>query len=321
MTFAIEPMLITDPNPGDLITSAWGKSVGDQVDINTAAIAGLTTGTYPGAVLGVAVGTATSYTNNTASETDITVTSGDAPSLTLSLNTSRWYRATYVARFSNATPGGEIALRLVEGGVARKALIDGPLAASARQFEFIHYFQPASSSPTIYKMTAAPVGTVGTLTASASAQSPMQFTIEDVSGGAPVPGTGAEYLASAGSATFTLPITPPWAAGAGMAINIPSRPYLRAFTCVAQFGLTHVSGGSPNYYVAQFDFTNVLFPSADLQFYGTRVPTATFQGVTVGLVAANVAANITVRLGADIAQTISFNSNTYVQATVTPSGA
>lgn len=120
-------------------------------------------------------------------------------------------------------------------------------------------------------------------------------------------------------AAFTIGTTPPYAAPSGLSISFVSRPYARAIYLTCQMGVVHSTGGTPTYYVGAWDFTGFTSPG-DLQFYGAKAPTGTFGSAVVGIVGANAAASVTLRLGADVAETVTLNSNTYLQALVAPGG-
>jgi len=128
----------------------------------------------PQGIVGTPVSlTSTAYTNATTTETDIT-----GLSITLTLDTTRWY----LARFSGRFGGGDediMTIRFVEGATDRKAAL-WALEVTGTTVEHSWLFQPAASGSVTIKMKAARVSGAGTVAGAASATSPMQFWIEDL---------------------------------------------------------------------------------------------------------------------------------------------
>jgi len=132
----------------------------------------------PRGILGRTVATNTSYTNASASYTAVTASAGTAPALTLSLSTSRMYRARFHGRFLNAS-GTFILLGFHEATTLRDAWQYTADIAAAGTLDAEWVFSPASASSVTYDVRVALNGS-GTVTASANAQFPMVFTIEDL---------------------------------------------------------------------------------------------------------------------------------------------
>lgn len=131
-------------------------------------------------IVGLADGTGTAYTNATSSETDITVSAGAAPTLTLALLTTRRYKAVFVCRWQSTVDADIIQVRFIENAVARKGALMRLVATTNLTFQCEWVFTPASGASVVYKVTGARTNGTGTISAFASAQSPMQFWIEDM---------------------------------------------------------------------------------------------------------------------------------------------
>ena len=145
-----------------------------------------TAGTYPTytafnelprGVLGVTVGTATTYQNNTASYTQLTASAGSSPSLVLTLQTDRKYRARFHGRFRNAS-NTYILIGFHEGGTLRDAA-QFKLYATQTTHRAEWVFTPNAGGAVTYMIQVALNGS-GTIVADANAQFPMVFSIEDL---------------------------------------------------------------------------------------------------------------------------------------------
>lgn len=134
---------------------------------------------WPG-FIAMTEGTSSSWTNATSTSTDITVSAGVAPSLTLALSTTRRYKVSFDARFSSSVTGDTVQIRMNEGGVDRKATKHQLYSFEASSCAYWYVFVPASSASVTYKMLGARSVGSGTVSASALAVSPMQYLIEDV---------------------------------------------------------------------------------------------------------------------------------------------
>jgi len=135
----------------------------------------------PRGIVGLTEATATAWTNATGTETDITVSAGTAPQLTLALSPARKYRAKFQGRFSGSV-ASDIIVRFYESGTARMAAVAAVPAAPAVTVFDEWVFTPASASSVVYKvMGALAAGApAATISATASAATPMQFWIEDI---------------------------------------------------------------------------------------------------------------------------------------------
>lgn len=127
--------------------------------------------------------TASTWTNNTATLSDITASTGPSPAATLALSTDRYYRAVF-----HATWGGTVASDIpivvltVDGvDLTLQAVVTGVLTGNP-EYRFEYVFVPTTGASVVHKMrgrrSAASSGTVN-LTATA-ANRPMTFYIEDV---------------------------------------------------------------------------------------------------------------------------------------------
>lgn len=134
----------------------------------------------PSGLVGFTSGTATSWTNSTATETDLTVTSGTAPSITAALDTNRRYKLVFEGRFTAEAGALTGQVRFIENGTQRSATefgfsqIVSPITTHHEQI-----LVPASSASVVYKCVGSSPST-GLITAAASSSSPMQFWIEDM---------------------------------------------------------------------------------------------------------------------------------------------
>lgn len=125
------------------------------------------------------IATASTFTTATAGAVDITATTGDAPSITAVLQTSHTYRAVFDGRFSSSVAGDLIVLSFVEGGVTRRgSVLSATVIAQSLPMEWV--FQPAAGTSTVYKVQCNRVAGTGTVSASASASTPLDFYIEDL---------------------------------------------------------------------------------------------------------------------------------------------
>lgn len=131
----------------------------------------------PRGVMGVTVGTATTYTNATGTYTQLTCSAGAGPSQVLTLSTSRKYRARFTGRFLNLT-GTYALIGFHEGATLRDAW-QFQMAAVATTLKAEWIFTPASGGAVSYAIYVALNGS-GTIAASAAADTPMVFTIEDI---------------------------------------------------------------------------------------------------------------------------------------------
>lgn len=136
----------------------------------------------PRGIVGRTVATASSYTNATTSYTDITATSGTAPSLSLALDTGRLYRAVYYAMMASsvATDRFLIAFHFNGGAEAmRGSFLAGSTSDAHRRLEYV--FQAPTSSTATYKVqTRLIAGATGTISMTTASTNPVVFYIEDL---------------------------------------------------------------------------------------------------------------------------------------------
>lgn len=167
-------------NDGELLTRAAGV-VAPITRANLANDTAFTTKFAPlTSILGQAVGTATSWTNATTTASDITASTGAAPTLTLSLITTRLYKAVFVGRFFSTVANDLANISFNEGGVSRRAaIVECPLTnAISVHHEWL--FNPASAASIVYKVQGARFSGTGTISGTASASTPFHFWIEDM---------------------------------------------------------------------------------------------------------------------------------------------
>lgn len=140
--------------------------------------------TGPRGIIARKTATGSAWTNATATLSDITASTGDAPTITATLDTARLYRAVFHAPVLSSSAGDIFIANLVEGGVAREltSALCGSVAGTGPTAWYESTFIPASSSSVVYKMqgrrSSASAGTVS-LVGVSSAQ-PMVFYIEDL---------------------------------------------------------------------------------------------------------------------------------------------
>lgn len=170
--------------------SAWANQVADELNAATADLAELVEDLGDGTTKpwGVAwgvegrrrVGTASSWTNGTATPTDVTVTSGQAPSITAALSTSRLYRAVCRAPITSSVGTDVLVWQFVENGTPTE--LSAVLVTGSPTARFESVFVPASSASVIYKMQGRrSSSSTGTLNLSGvGASHPLVFYIEDI---------------------------------------------------------------------------------------------------------------------------------------------
>lgn len=133
-----------------------------------------------GNIVAAAVAVASTWTNATTAESQITVVTGDPMSLTLALNPSRLYKLCFNGRFLSTVNDDVVTARFVEGGVNRKS---GRVKLSNLGDVTLHnsyLLSPASSAPVAYTIAAARLTGTGTISAQLSVASPMEFWVEDL---------------------------------------------------------------------------------------------------------------------------------------------
>lgn len=170
------PHLAVDPAaPAD--GSVWVRSTDGSIRFRAA---GVTYRSPTGLVIARTTASATAYTNATAVETDITVTAGTAPSITVALDPARLYKFVFEARFQSTVLNDLAQARLLENGVQRKAGLVFCHTAATTTLHTEQLLHPASSSAVAYKWVGSRATGTGTVSAVASASSPIEFWIEDM---------------------------------------------------------------------------------------------------------------------------------------------
>lgn len=123
-------------------------------------------------------GTASSWTNNSSTATAITVTAGQAPSITATLDPTRWYKATFICQVSSSVAADTWVPEFrVDGNVLQNAAFPGSLGFWTSMF----VFQPSNALAHTYSMWGRrSAASTGTMTISAATTTPISFYIEDV---------------------------------------------------------------------------------------------------------------------------------------------
>lgn len=136
----------------------------------------------PRGKVGRTVGTTSAFTMTGATATDPTVSAGQAPSLSLALDTSRLYRATFTMTWKAGTvPARVFADFNVNGTVILTPMIVPNVAANTNYSTTVTwYFQPSSAAAVVYKMQVRTDAGVTLDLTGTSALAPLSFTIEDV---------------------------------------------------------------------------------------------------------------------------------------------
>jgi hypothetical protein len=125
------------------------------------------------------VGTASTWTDATATLADITASVGDAPSFTGVLSTARRYRFVFRSAPSGTNAADVIVLQLSEGGTLRE--LQGWMVNNQPTGQYQTELVPASGASVTYKMRGRKsTGSPGTVSMTASATRPMVFYIEDI---------------------------------------------------------------------------------------------------------------------------------------------
>lgn len=187
------------PAPGDPVASAWAQQLtqfavdqivaqpGTPTSPNTELWydtddAGMGFPNMPRGQVGRTVGTASAFSTSSNTSVDITVTAGQAPTLTLALDPTRIYRAVFNAPIIMSTVTDRAILELYINGVLNRtmAMVGHPTSAgTAVHATGVYYFVPSTAASVVYKMMARV--SAGTLSMPfASATDPIEFVIEDV---------------------------------------------------------------------------------------------------------------------------------------------
>jgi hypothetical protein len=176
------------------VGGAWqqigGGSAADEVYVGSTAPTDPTTELWvdtaaneaaPRGVLGRTVGTATTYSNATTSDTDITVTAGQPPSLTLALPTDRLYRATYTSQWQIDNLTARAIFSVYQAGtIIHQHTVAADIASAGTTLVATCTFLSLTASSVVYKVMARlnATGTVGL--PFTAANQPILFMIEDI---------------------------------------------------------------------------------------------------------------------------------------------
>lgn len=129
------------------------------------------------ALIGIATATASTWSNATATLSDITVTAGQAPILTLTLDPTRWYQASFQCRATSTVDGDVAVFRIMEDGVSRISGKTRMITTASLTVAINLLFQPATALSTIYKIQGQRETGTGTISLAAAVTGPMQFSI------------------------------------------------------------------------------------------------------------------------------------------------
>lgn len=169
-------MAIPHVTDEQLIETAWGNAVADAVNANTTLLARVARGL----AAPPRIGTASAWNNATAVYSDITVTAGQSPQLTLALDTTRRYRFVLATVAKSTAAVDRIAIGLSVNGAAPATDMLLVIQNFSAYVRFETLIVPASSAAVVYKAQARGVGGGTVDVGGTSAVVPMVFYCEDV---------------------------------------------------------------------------------------------------------------------------------------------